>query len=475
METKKKRDKTLTMHSYRNSGVSVCALLRPKMQDEEVSPVYWRVIYKRKQKHYFTGLSFSKAEWGEFVETNKAKHRDDKATLQKYFDNVLRKSIDGLTNNGVFSFEALNVALDKGDATSLISVLNAKIAKLASDGRIRHSGIHEGTLRALKRFKHYSKLNKKDRAEFAEKCIADKYVSRGKNKLIIEDYDINFDEITPSFLNNFDLFLRETGAVDSTIGMYMRTLRSVINRNDEAGEPYLSGAKYPFGAKKGKYRIPESKRKNLAIPIEDIWKIESFTTDNLRFEFAKDVFTFLFYASGLNFGDFCRLKYENINHITGELEIKRKKTNRANSKNEPPTVYIPLIPPLLEIINKYGNKETDGYIFPMLNGLKSNKAIIDKISVELEAVNKPLKTIAASLGLVDISTSTARNSYMTHLETELMYSPNVTKQMVGHKVSDVTGGYVNLNPKKRLEINSKLLNPGKSYETIIRPNFLRAI
>ncbi len=39
--------------------------------------------------------------------------------------------------------------------------------------------------------------------------------------------------------------------------------------------------------------------------------------------------------------------------------------------------------------------------------------------------------------------------------------------MVGHSTKkDVTAGYVNLTPKKRRQINSKLLNPNKKYTTI---------
>jgi hypothetical protein len=39
--------------------------------------------------------------------------------------------------------------------------------------------------------------------------------------------------------------------------------------------------------------------------------------------------------------------------------------------------------------------------------------------------------------------------------------------MIGHSTKkDVTAGYVNLNAKKRREMNLKLLNPKKKYSTI---------
>jgi hypothetical protein len=44
--------------------------------------------------------------------------------------------------------------------------------------------------------------------------------------------------------------------------------------------------------------------------------------------------------------------------------------------------------------------------------------------------------------------------------------PIVIRKMVGHSKKNVTAGYVNLTPKKRREINSKLLNPKKKYSAI---------
>ena len=463
-----KGERIPTLFNYRTNGVTVCAIWKWKKRDEPVSPIYWRVTYKGVQKYYFTGLCYSFDEWGEFVNRSLLKHKDNKSALEDYFDNVLRKSIDGLMGRGAFSFDALNVLLDKGDSTSVVAAFKARIERFEDAGRIRQSDIHRDTLRALFRFKHYSKLNKKEKAEFVDKYNANKYVSVGKNKLIIEDQEILFDEITSGFLDSWERFLQETGARNSTISIYMRTLRSVINQEDERGTPYLSGVKYPFGAENGGYVIPESDRKQLAIPIESIWKIEDFKTDNLKLDYARAVIVFLFYASGLNFGDFCRLKYKNIDPDTNELVIIRKKTNRANSKSTPPSIYIPLIPPLIQIINNYGNKDLSGYIFPVLNGVKGERAITKKISEELETnVNGPLKAISKILGIKGISTSTVRNSYMTHLETKLMYNTSVTKQMVGHKIKDVTAGYVNLDPKIRREINEKLLNPKMDYSNII--------
>jgi hypothetical protein len=49
----------------------------------------------------------------------------------------------------------------------------------------------------------------------------------------------------------------------------------------------------------------------------------------------------------------------------------------------------------------------------------------------------------------------------------MFINPIVVKMMVGHSTKkDVTAGYVELTPKNRREINMKLINPNKTYNTI---------
>ena len=56
---------------------------------------------------------------------------------------------------------------------------------------------------------------------------------------------------------------------------------------------------------------------------------------------------------------------------------------------------------------------------------------------------------------------------MTHMISEEYLSEIIVKQMVGHSTRDVTSKYNTLTPKKRKEINSKLLNPEKNYSNVI--------
>jgi len=124
---------------------------------------------------------------------------------------------------------------------------------------------------------------------------------------------------------------------------------------------------------------------------------------------------------------------------------------------------------MVDIINRQGNKEHDGYIFPFLNGIEptiqNERNIKRQINFALDPINSSLKQIATVLELdPNISTSYTRNSYISHLVSEMFVNRIIVRKMVGHSIKkDVTAGYVKLNAKKRLEINLKLLNPEKHY------------
>lgn len=465
-------NKYLSTHpvfKYKNRNVSVKLVRKYRNDIDEVAPIFWRITYNRKLKFYSSGFEFSKKEWDEFVNRDIRKHAGTKQTLLRFLSLTLKPAIDDLSETNDFSFEGLDNILNDRPTTTVNEAFQKKIDSLENEYKIGNASIYRTTLNALMRFKHYKLLRRSaDKMDFITRCIESKYVAIGKNALNISE-KISFEEITPEFLTECERFWLDTGVAHATIGIYMRTLRAIINNND-GEEPYINQKKYPFGIKRGKYAIPEGGRRNIALPVDDIWKIENYQTDNDAIATARDIFVFMFYCNGLNFGDLCRLRYENIDAPSEEIIFQRKKTLRKGEK--PTYIYAPMLPPMVEIINRQGNKNQDGYIFPFLNGIapsgKNERKIKEAINFALDPINSSLKTIATKLELdPELSTSYTRNSYITHLTSEMYVNPIVVRKMVGHSTKkDVTAGYVNLTPKKRREINSKLLNPKKKYTTI---------
>ena len=454
---------------YKNRNVSVILTRKYRENTEEKAPVFWRITFNRKLKHYFSGFEFTDIEWDEFVNRDLRKHKIIKQTLHRFLNLTLTNYIEKLIETNDFSFEALDALLKNHTTISVNEAFERKIESLDMEYSIGNATIYRTTQNALKRFKYYQTLrNRKEKEEFIQTCTKNKYKSKGKNKLDIQ-VNIQFEELTPRFFNECETFWRETEITDSTIGLYMRTIRALIN-NKEGETPYISEKHYPFGTKRGKYIIPEGGRREISLSIEDIWRIDDFETDHPQLLLAKDIFAFMFYCNGLNFGDLCRLRYENIDAPSGEIVFQRKKTLRKGEK--PTFIYAPMLPPMVEIINRQGNKEQDGFIFPFLNGIEptiqNERNIIRQINFALEPINSSLKQIATALELdPNISTSYTRNSYISHLVSEMFVNPIIVRKMVGHSTKkDVTAGYVNLTAKKRLEINLKLLNPEKRYAVI---------
>ena len=467
------------MINYKNNGTSVALVRKTKSGDNGISRIYWRVTYKQKQKYLFTGYSFSETDWKDFTDRSLKKHKGTKETLQGYFDETLKPIIDKLSKANNFSFDALFNELGKSDIKTVNDAFENRIKMLHKYYKVGNANAYRTAFNALLKFAHYKKIRGSvEKEKFVTICIEDKHKIVGDETIKLDDV-IQFSEITTKFLNECERFWRLIQLSDASISMYMRSFRALINNKpfikdieETGGNPYLTGDKYPFGEGTGKYIIPEGGRRQIALPIEDIWRIEDYETDNPGLIFARDIFMFMFYCNGLNFGDLCRLRFSDINTYTNEIKFVRKKT-RSTKKGDPLPIYAPILPPMTEIINRHGNKDQKDYIFPFLNGIepldKNENRIKTVISDALVPINSSLKIIASDLELdPELSTSYTRNSYITHLTSELYISDILVKQMVGHSTrNDVSAGYNNPTPKKRREINSQLMNPAKDYTKVI--------
>jgi hypothetical protein len=81
--------------------------------------------------------------------------------------------------------------------------------------------------------------------------------------------DVLFNQITPSYLVEYENWLKQQQLSKSTVGIYLRPLRAIFNEAIEDG--IIKREKcYPFG--KRKYRIPSSKNVKKALELEDVQK-----------------------------------------------------------------------------------------------------------------------------------------------------------------------------------------------------------
>ena len=162
--------------------------------------------------------------------------------------------------------------------------------KLEKEGRISTSQSYNSTLNSLKEYKK----------------------------------KLTFEEITPDFLQSYERFMLANGKSNTTIGIYLRSLRTIFNSAVDNG--IVNKESYPF--KKSKYQIPAGRNLKKALTKDEIKAIFDYSTIPKSTEDkAKDIWIFSYLCNGMNIKDICRLTYANIDK--DKLIFNRAKTENT--------------------------------------------------------------------------------------------------------------------------------------------------
>ena len=122
--------------------------------------------------------------------------------------------------------------------------------------------------------------------------------------------DVRFSEITVSYLNEYESWLKNQNISKTTVGMYLRPLRAIFNEAIE--ESIIKREKcYPFGRRR--YCIPASKNIKKALDLDDIKKIYYYQCELESEQRARDYWLFSYFGNGMNAKDIACLKNKNIN------------------------------------------------------------------------------------------------------------------------------------------------------------------
>jgi integrase/recombinase XerD len=387
-------------------------------------PLKWCVTYQRKQVYYSTGINLNEADW---IALNggdgkgKTTIKQYRETLQKYYDSTIQKNVKDLAENGTFSFELLNVRLGKSVGTDLKNTFRAKIQNLIADDKIGNAKVYQCVLRSIE---------------------------------IYNPKDIPFSDITPKWLDKYQKYMEAKGLRYSTIGMYLRTLRAIMN--DAKDNDIINATTYPFGdKKKGKFEIPIGEGRELSMEIADIKRVAEYDCPTKTIEMCRDLWIFSYLCNGVNFGDMLRFKYSDIKD--NEIYFYRKKTKETTKKKI--EIIAPILPEMQLIIDKWGNPHSaKGFIFPFLNGTSTEIEYKAQIHNVIRLTNKHIKSVTKALELPDISTYNCRHSYTTIL-AKLRTPESYIDQATGHSQGkSVTKGYIGKYTKQeRINYNSLLL------------------
>ena len=418
------------------------------------------VYHERKQRLYTTGIKIDKDSW-ERLQKNINENGISGRVRDEYLLNIYEllyqsasKSHDG--KNGFlpkaneiinrlgsnFTFDKFKYSFDGNDsnlltessAADLKSLYQFVINQMNTENRIGNAQSYENSIKSINRF--------------CKEISVDDRLSLDLPKRFSDETPIPFNSITISFLNSYEKWMysygnkakigvAHKGASSSTIGIYLRHLRAIMN---EAIAQGLS-TNYPFG--KRKYQIPAAKNIKKALSRSEVNQIINFKSNgDLWVERSLDFWIFSYLGNGMNFGDILKLKKENYDISKNSISFIRSKTQRTNKSNQK-LIKFELLDKQVEIINKYRNPDCSSeYLFPYLNENMDALKIKQTISQFIKVTNKHMKNIGEQLGFKStIGTYVARHSFSTILlqsNAPLAY----ISQSLGHTSIATTQAYL---------------------------------
>jgi integrase len=265
-----------------------------------------------------------------------------------------------------------------------------------------------------------------------------------------------FADVTPRFLKQYENHLISGGKSISTVGIYLRPLRAIINEAIE--KKLLPKDSYPFG--KRKYIIPESRNIKKALTKSDFKKIIDYTPEEERsFESrAKDFWLLSYLCQGMNPKDLLLLRKDSIE---GDfIKFIRQKT-KDTTRNCIREITVPLLPETRSIIEKWKSPNTKStFLFEYIHENMSALEVYKTVQQFVKMTNKYMKEIAGKIGIEKkVTCYTARFQFskaMVDADVSLEY----LRQCLGHQSSLTTQRYIgSFENTRKYEIASKhLLN-----------------
>lgn len=406
------------MFKYSRDGVSVLTILDTRRAKKNgLFPVKVQVVFRRRQKYYSTGKELSKEDWERLLKAKSLLLTEIRADIEDSFS-IIKQQVNELIQKGEFSIEVLSIKL--GRHTKDMNLRNAfslKMKELEENGQASTYLNYRSALKSLESF-------------------------GGTN--------IPLERITVDWLKRCERFWISKGKSYSSVSIYFRALKCILNRAVRDG--ILKESSFPFG--KNKYQIPEGHGRKLALTLPEIKSVMSYRDTTGDIEEFRDLWFFSYLCNGINFMDLLFLQYSNI--VDGEICFIRSKTSRTTKHSK--EIRATITPEMWNIIHKWGNPNVSPqtYIFKYAKG---NENAFEKIRLVRRIItkcNRRLKKIAQSIGIPQLTTYTARHSFATVLKRAGAKTSYISESL-GHSNLAVTENYLACFEKEERMRNAQFL------------------
>jgi len=307
---------------------SVKLILRSDKADKNGDcPLYILVIKDRKKKYVSAGLKLKPSQWDE-----------ERQRVKKNFPNSARV-------NALLLKKVSDAQGTVADMERKLSSVSAKKIREAIKGKTPEN------------FFNYAY----DRCEKIKGTVSLRtYIAYTSNLKKFEGFlghrDLNFDEMTPTLLNDYINFCsnKEKNA-NGTIRFALSILK--VFYKEAIKEDFVNANHYPFN----KVSVKKEPSKRSFLNKDQLEAFKNFeVSQESKAQVYKDMFLFAVSAGGLRFSDVLELRWEDVNLKENRITKKIRKTGRQHSFKFGQSA--------LEILNKYKPKKVieKNFVFPML-------------------------------------------------------------------------------------------------------------
>lgn len=250
-----------------------------------------------------------------------------------------------------------------------------------------------------------------------------------------KEKDRFFLDFTKEDHQKYERLISNNAASESTISFYLRNYYRIWNMAIKDG--YCSREQHhpsKFIKFQPYKRIRTKKRSINQDYLHDIMELKF--DEGTRMHRSQMILKFIYYARGINFGDVCKLKLENIANNT--IHYTRSKNHRQYD-------YI-LHREALGVINyfkRHPEQSDAGYLFPFLSSIHDTPRKVDtRIESALKDFNEDLKEMAETVRWERKFTSySLRHGFATHLRNNNV-GISIIKEALGHEVETQTAVYL---------------------------------
>lgn len=253
-------------------------------------------------------------------------------------------------------------------------------------------------------------------------------------------HTLSFDDITPDWIERFDLYLEGRGLSVNSRAVYLRNVRTVIN---DAIDNELT-SRYAF--RRVKIKTQETRKRSLL--ADKLRELATYPCEPHQVEY-RDMFMLSFYLLGINAIDLFSITEEDI--IDGRIVYNRSKTGKLYD--------IKIEPEARAILDRHKGARA------LLAGMDRNKDYrnySDRINEalkrigEVKRVGRGGRKVYTPI-LPKVSMYWARHSWAT-IAMELDIPREVISRALGHGAKTVTDIYINFDRAKVDEANRRVID-----------------